>query len=256
MPIRRSRGSRKKQTQNTGGAPPTRKTRAHSDTHSPKYPRPNGTKTHIPNTNIPIQWNDYAPESQQRAWMTPEEFLRLVPPPSLKNNDLTFFDSSIKGIDQSIRNGEPIWSLRLDVNPTTKQVLSHEGRHRSAWAYKHNIPYLPVVIWHHTGKYLVTKKRNIPVTQLKPQHTMGVKYFTNSQGEVYYIDRSAWDVLQGNTKIKWDTRELKRHQREERTAFEHELRRSQREVEETKWRKQDPERRRKLLMLKLKMKET
>jgi len=180
----------------------------------------------LPGTNIPILWHHYAPKSQQILWLTPEEYLTLAAPPLYGesiDHPYGFLQSSVDGLDKAFKKGEELYSLRLDVDEVHRKIKGHEGRHRAAWAHLNNIPYLPVVMWHeNTHGDLIDTTRPIPYSELKPQLSKGYVLSTHPEYGELKVDRSAWDVLLGNTAANWDNTKILKERAEEKERLEQE----------------------------------
>jgi hypothetical protein len=105
------------------------------------------------------EWPQYR-EEQERVWMTPEEYLKLVPSPGY------WLPTSYKEITELMTKGtikgkkEDFLSPYLEVEETGCRVQGHEGRHRAYWFYNQGIPCMPVLLthWHKNRHVTVTKK--------------------------------------------------------------------------------------------------
>jgi len=74
--------------------------------------------------------------------MTPEKFLKITTSPGQFNKN------SLDYIDNLAQNEEKFNQMFIDVDTHTCRVRGHEGRHRALWAYKNEVPCVPVVIYH------------------------------------------------------------------------------------------------------------
>ena len=76
-------------------------------------------------------------------WMTPDKFLHLAPPlPDYAMNEKSYWD-----LRKRMKEKLPLDFLVLTVNPKTKKVTSHEGRHRAKVAKELGVEKIPVLIW-------------------------------------------------------------------------------------------------------------
>ena len=96
----------------------------------------------LPVVGSDVFYNEFNKFEQQRIWMPPELFLRLVPSPN------PWEWSKLEDIYNGQREGRPMESLTLNVIADTGKVTSHEGRHRARWAYEMGVPCMPVTLIH------------------------------------------------------------------------------------------------------------
>ena len=127
-------------------------------------------ETSLPNSPIPLKtdWDTYNEFSQERAWISPEEFLRKAASPG------QFSKASLDYIDAYAKEkGALVGNIFMDVDTKTCRVLRHEGRHRSLWAYRNNVPCLPVILYHNArnreGFYRFTEPTQSCLEKLKRQ---------------------------------------------------------------------------------------
>lgn len=106
----------------------------------------------IPQVGIPVKWEftSYRDE-QERVWMPPEEYLRLVPSPGywLPTSYGEITELMTKGTIKSKK--EEFLSPYLEVEEKGCRVTGHEGRHRAYWFLNQGIPCMPVLIEHMKG---------------------------------------------------------------------------------------------------------
>lgn len=129
-------------------------------------------KTYVPGTKIPIEWNTYKRDAQQRIYMHPLDFLALATPPKFgktRSRPYGFSKHSLGGIEKALSAGEPFWSLRLDVDVDERAVVGHEGRHRAFWAWKKGLTSLPVVVWHERDGSVINVDKRIDVSKMKSE---------------------------------------------------------------------------------------
>jgi hypothetical protein len=127
-------------------------------------------EVNLPSSPIPLttDWDTYNEFSQERVWMSPEEFLKASASPG------QFTKSSLDYIDNYAKEkGVLVGNLFMDVDAKTCRVIRHEGRHRSLWAYRNNVPCIPVILYHNArnveGFYRFTDPSKSCLGKLKRQ---------------------------------------------------------------------------------------
>jgi len=127
-------------------------------------------EVNLPNSPISLttEWNPYEEFSQERVWMNPEEFLKAsTSPGQFSKGSLDYIDAYAK------EKGVLVGDMFMDVDAKTCRVLRHEGRHRSLWAYRNNVPCIPVILYHNArnreGRYRFTDPAQSCLGKLKRQ---------------------------------------------------------------------------------------
>ncbi|MFH1546881.1 MAG: hypothetical protein ABIC57_00165 [bacterium] len=83
----------------------------------------------------------HKPRSQILKWMSPKEFLSLVPP-------TRYSKETTQELKEKIRKGTPLDPLFLDIDIDSCNVMQHEGRHRAKAAIELDIKKIPVILYH------------------------------------------------------------------------------------------------------------
>jgi proteasome lid subunit RPN8/RPN11 len=136
----------------------------------------------IPDSPIRIVWDPRRLVSQERVFMNPKRFLELTSSFKLRDKSLDF-------IDKQVREEGVMYAPFLYIDVDSGKVLSHEGRHRAYWAYKNDLPYIPVMIFH---KKLVDDPFYGEVHRYVPVKESMVNNLVQES------DSTAWDSIDGN----------------------------------------------------------
>lgn len=94
----------------------------------------------------------YHPEAQKLVWMSPNEFLELIPPYA----GTPWNRENIENLKEKMLRGEELDPLFIDVYAESKrrcQVINHEGRHRAKAAEELGIKSVPVLIYHRDQRH-------------------------------------------------------------------------------------------------------
>jgi len=105
----------------------------------------------------------YKTWARRLVHMSPTKFLSLCTKPP------QWSQSSIKGIQNRIKQGKAVETPYLDVNIKTGEVTGHEGRHRAIVARRMGIKKIPVHVYfkeykkgQYWGTFVTAKGKRLP----------------------------------------------------------------------------------------------
>lgn len=92
-----------------------------------------------------IKWNKKDNDLKWigKIYLTPKEFLSLVPP-------IVYFEEKITALENKVKQGQSLESPHFEIS-SKGQFLGHEGRHRALLAGRLNEKKIPVYVWWYGG---------------------------------------------------------------------------------------------------------